>query len=165
MRNVLFLLVVSASACAARSSQPTLKTQYVCDDVVVTRNGSEIRTGTDGEVGRLSWHDDAGDHFVAWPISPTDHDAVELVVPKDPRQDAVRHTYDTTFGSSTGDWRLTERKVCKTRGGYNDLLVRYLSGESLDDLTADIGAADREETRGIIRKAMVSLQRRYWRDR
>lgn len=165
MRNVLFLLVVGAAACAARTSQPTLHAEYTCGDVAVTRNGSEIRTGTSGELARLSWHDDAGEHFVAWPISPTDRDAVELVIPSDPRQDAVQHTYDTTFGSSTGDWRLVNKRVCLAKGGYSDLLARYTRGESIEDLTTDIGATSVDETRGLLRKALVSLQRRYWRDR
>jgi hypothetical protein len=165
MRNVFFVLVVGASACAARSSHTTLPTEYLCGDVAVTRNGSEVRNGPSGEVGRLSWRDDAGEHFVAWPISPTDHDATELIVPSDPHLDAVQHTYDTTFGSSTGDWRLVEKKQCRAKGGPNDMLTRYMMGESIDDLTTSFGVESREETRSMIRKAMVSLQRRYWRDR
>ena len=32
---------------------------------------------------------------MTWPLSPTDRVATEFVVPNDPRQDAVQHTYDT----------------------------------------------------------------------
>jgi hypothetical protein len=40
-----------------------------------------------------------------------------------------------------------------------------MRGESIEDLTTDIGATSVDETRGLLRKALVSLQRRYWRDR
>jgi len=165
MRNVLLVLLLGASACAARTSTSTLHARYTCGDVAVSRDGSEIHTGTAGVLGRLSWHDDAGDHFVVWPSAPTDRDAMELIVPSDPHLDAVQRTYDTTFGSSTVDWRLIDKQVCTASGGYNDVLARYMKGESIDDLTTSIGATNRDETRTLIRKALVSLQHRYWRDR
>ncbi|HEX5057979.1 MAG TPA: hypothetical protein VFV99_01410 [Kofleriaceae bacterium] len=164
MRNFLLVILVGASACAARSSnQPTLPVHYACGEATVTRNGIEMRSSaTPGEISRLSWHDDKGEHFVTWPLSPTDRTATEFVVPSDPRQDATQRTYDTTFGSSTADWRLTDKQVCTARGGYNDLLARYMRGESIDDLTRDVGLSSREETRAVIRKALVSLQKKYW---
>ena len=166
MRNFLLLgLLVGVSACAPRSVRyPTAPVEYVCGDVTVTRDGAEMRTGSHGEVGRLSWRDEQGEHFVAWPISPTDRDAVELIVPSDRRLDAVRITYDTTFGSSTSDWRRVNTTTCTPRGGYNDALARYTRGESIDTLTRDMGLSSREETRAVLRKALVSLQKRYWRD-
>ena len=118
---------------------------------------------TPGEISRLSWRDDRGEHFVTWPLSPTDRAATEFVVPADPRQDATQHTYDTTFGSSTADWRLVSEQTCTARGGYNDVLARYMRGESIDDLTRDVGLS-RDETRAVLRKALVSLQKKYWRD-
>jgi hypothetical protein len=165
MRNFLAIILLGASACAARGpKQPTMPVQYNCGDVAVTRDGSEMRTRSPGEISRLSWRDSQGDHFVAWPLSPTDRDAVEFIVPDDPRQDAFRYTYDTTFGSSTADWRLKQRQVCTADGGYNDLLSRYMRGESIDELTRDVGLESRDETRAVIRKALVTLQKRYWRD-
>ena len=164
MRNFLLVILVGASACAARSSnQPTLPVHYACGEATVTRDGIEMRSSaTPGEISRLSWHDDKGEHFVTWPLSPTDRTATEFVVPSDPRQDATQRTYDTTFGSSTADWRLTDKQVCTAQGGYNDLLARYMRGESIDDLTRDVGLSSREETRAVIRKALVSLQKKYW---
>jgi hypothetical protein len=164
MRNALLLLVLGASACAARAPRTTMHAEYSCGDVAISRDGSEVRSKGPEVLGRLSWHDDAGDHFVAWPLSPTDRNAVEFVVPSDPHQDAQQRTYDTTFGSSTSDWRMTDQQVCTARGGYNDLLARYMKGESVEDLSTSLGSS-REETRGLLRKALVSLQRRYWRDR
>lgn len=165
MRKFLLVILVGASACAARTSQPTLPVNYACGEATVTRNGIEMRSSaTPGEISRLSWHDDKGEHFVTWPLSPTDRTATEFVVPGDPRQDAVQHTYDTTFGSSTADWRLTDKKVCTAQGGYNDMLARYMRGESIEDLTRDVGLASTDETRAVLRKALVSLQKKYWRD-
>jgi hypothetical protein len=165
MRNFLLVILVGASACAARSSQPTLPVNYACGDHVVTRNGVEMRSSaTPGEISRLSWHDDKGEHFVTWPLSPTDREATEFIVPNDPRQDATQRSYDTTFGSSTADWRLTDSKVCTAQGGYNDVLARYMRGESIDDLTRDVGLTSRDETRAVLRKALVTLQKKYWRD-
>jgi hypothetical protein len=167
MRKFLLVILVGASACAARAPrQPTVPVHYACGETAVTRDGVEIRsTATPGEISRLSWRDDKGEHFVTWPLSPTDRQATEFVVPSDPRQDAVQHTYDTTFGSSTADWRLTDEKVCTARGGYNDVLARYMRGESIDDLTRDVGLSSRDETRAVLRQALVSLQKKYWRDR
>ena len=165
MRKFLVVILAGASACAAHAvPHPTTPTQYSCGETSVTRDGTEIRSAAPGEVSRLSWRDDRGEHFIAWPPSPTDRTAVEFVVPADPRQDAVQHTYDTTFGSSTADWRLVDRKVCMARGGYNDVLARYMRGASIDDVTRDVGLSNRDETRAVLRKAIVSLQKRYWRD-
>ncbi|HEY5927110.1 MAG TPA: hypothetical protein VIV11_35725 [Kofleriaceae bacterium] len=166
MRQFLLVILVGASACAARGSkQPTMPVHYACGDSAVTRDGVEMRSSAEpGEISRLSWRDDQGEHFVTWPLSPTDRAATEFVVPNDPRQDAVQHTYDTTFGSSTADWRLLDKQVCTARGGYNDVLARYMRGESIDELTRETGLTSRDETRAVLRKALVSLQKRYWRD-
>jgi hypothetical protein len=121
-------------------------------------------TASPGEISRLSWRDGKGEHFVTWPLSPTDRAATEFIVPADPRQDATQRTYDTTFGSSTTDWRPVNETVCTARGGYSDVLTRYMRGESIDDLTRDVGLSSRDETRAVLRKALVSLQKKYWRD-
>jgi hypothetical protein len=142
-----------------------MPTHYACGDSQVTRDGAEMHSSTmPGQISRLSWSDSKGEHFVTWPLSPTDRTATEFVVPNDSRQDAVQHTYDTTFGSSTADWRLTDKQVCTTRGGYNDVLARYMAGESIDDLTRSVGLTNRDETRSMLRRALTSLQKRYWRD-
>ena len=166
MRKLLLVVLVGASACAARSSQqPTTPVHYACGDSTVTRDGVEVHSSASpGEISRLSWRDDKGEHFVTWPLSPTDRQATELIIPHDPRQDATQVTYDTTFGSSTTDWRPIDQRVCTARGGYNDVLARYMRGESIDDLTRDVGLSNRDETRAVLRKALVSLQKKYWRD-
>ncbi len=118
MRKLLLVALVGASARAARSSsRPTTPVHYSCGENTVIRNGIEMRADTAaGNVSHLSWTDDKGEHFVTWPLSPTDRTATEFVVPSDPRQDA-QHTYDTTFGSSTADWRLLDKQVCTAHGG------------------------------------------------
>jgi hypothetical protein len=165
MRNFLLVILVGTSACAARSSQPTIPVNYACGDHTVTRNGVEMRSSeAPGAISRLSWRDDKGEHFVTWPLSPTDREATEFIVPNDPLQDATQNVYDTTFGASTADWRRTNTRVCTARGGYNDVLSRYMRGESIETLTQDVGLSSRDETRALLRKALVSLQKRYWRD-
>ena len=166
MRKFLLVILVGASACAARSTQhPTTPVHYACGESTVIRNGVEMRSNaTPSEISQMSWRDDHGEHFVTWPLSPTDRAATEFVVPTDPRQDATQHIYDTTFGSSTADWRLVAQQTCTARGGYNDVLARYMRGESIDDLTREVGLTSRDETRAVLRKALVTLQKKYWRD-
>jgi hypothetical protein len=132
---------------------------YACGDTAIARSGDAIG-GT-----RLGWRDDDGDHFVAWPVSPVDIDAVEIVVPSDPRMDAVRRVYDTSKGTSKADWRLVGRQVCTAKGGYSDVLARYLRGESLDQLARELALGNRDDARDAVHAAMLALQRRYYRDR
>lgn len=164
MRTAFFSCILATSACAARSSRPSIPVVYACDDLSLTRIGTEVKSSQGDSVHRLGWRDSDGDHFVAWPLSPTDRDATEYILPDDPRQDATQRTYDTTFGSSVVDWRLTRKEVCTARGGYSDVLTRWIHGETLDDLTTSLALGDRDETRGLIRHALVSLQRRYFHD-
>lgn len=165
MRNLLFVVVVAATACAARPPRPTLTTQYTCGESSIVRDRDVVRTGDSQRVlSRLSWQDDAGDHYVSWPLSPTDKEATEYVVPSDPRADASERVYDTSRGSSTADWKLVSRQACTAQGGYNDALARWMKGESIDDVAREL-SMDRDEARGMVRRALTSLQTRYWRDR
>jgi len=164
MRKFFLVLVVAATACAARPARPTLTTQYSCGESTIVRDRDVVRTGDARVVSRLSWQDDAGDHYVSWPLSPTDKEATEYVVPADPKADAFEREYDTSRGASTADWKLVSRQVCTARGGYNDALARWMKGESIDDVAREL-SMDRDEARGMVRRALTSLQTRYWRDR
>ena len=154
MRKYLLLLVVGASACAARAAHPTLaaRSTYTCGGRALALDAA-----------RVGWHDEAGDHFVAWPVSPTDVEAVEVVVPGDPREDAVRSVYDTSKGSSRADWKLLTREVCPAKAGYSDVVARYLRGESLDQLASEL-ALDREDAKAAVRTGMLALEKRYYHD-
>jgi hypothetical protein len=113
MRNVLVLIVVGTSACVTtRPAAPTTPIRYACGDVAVVRHGSDLTATSPDLTMRLSWRDDHGDHFVSWPLASTDREAVEVVVPYDPRQDATKNVYDTTNGSSASDWKLVDKRVC-----------------------------------------------------
>lgn len=163
MRKLLLVFVVGA--CAARPARPTSRTEYTCGDSSIVRDRDVVRNGSSNQVmSRLSWQDDAGDHYVSWPLSPTDKEATEYVVPNDPKADASERVYDTSRGSSTADWKLVTRQACTAHGGYNDALARWMKGESIDDVARDL-AMDRDEARGMVRRALSSLQTRYWRDR
>jgi hypothetical protein len=165
MRNLLLVFLVGATACAARAPRSTFNATYTCGAASITREGGVVRaTGELRATSRLSWRDDAGDHYVTWPLSPTDKQATEYIIPVDPKADATERVYDTTRGSSTADWRLVTKQVCTVEGGYNDALARYMRGESIDDLARDL-AMDRDEARGLVQHALMALQHRYWRDR
>jgi hypothetical protein len=113
---------------------------------------------------KLGWRDDAGDHFVTWPVSPTDVRAVEVIVPHDPRQDATARYYDTSTGTSTSDWRLVRKQGCTARGGYNDALAHYLRGDSYAQLAAELALDGPDEARDMVHRALLSLQRRYFQE-
>jgi hypothetical protein len=117
-----------------------------------------------GSASQLGWRDDAGDHFVNWPHSPTEVEAVEFVAPSDPRADAMMKTYDTSKGMSTTDWRMTKTEVCRAEGGYNDALTRWMDGSSIDEVAVSL-ATDKEQARSLVNHALTALQKRYLRDR
>jgi len=140
--------------------------EYACGDAQVVRTGNQLSVRGDDSLqpASLGWHDDAGDHFVTWPVSPTDVEAIEFVVPTDGASDASRRVYDTSKGVSTADWRLTHKQTCTAKGGYSDALALYMRSENIDALAQELGT-DRDEARRRVRTALTSLQKRYWRDR
>ena len=164
MRNIILVVLAGTSACAARANYPTTPVEYACGDAVVVRDASGLREGWAEPTARMAWRDDSGEHYVAWPATPTGVEATEYIVPADPRQDAVRHTYDTTNGSSTQDWRLIHRQVCTARGGYNDALAQYIKGVPIEDIARDL-QLDHDEARAVVARGLMSLQKKYWHDR
>ena len=165
MRSLRALVLVSLGACAAKPPRAEFPVTYQCDGFSIVRDGNGVKAPQVDNAAPVAWRDNAGEHFVSWPVAPTDRRATEVIIPSDPRQDAHYRSYDTTFGTSTSDWRLDATQVCTARGGYNDLLARYIRGESLEDLTRSLAFDDREQTRSLIQKAIVTLNRRYWHDR
>ncbi len=173
MRNLLLALSISAAACGARAPRSTLPLEYACGEtsLVPRSNALEVREpiaslgSSDIAAPKLGWHDAEGDHYVSWPQSPVDVSAVEFVVPPDPRQDAIERVYDTSSGTSKADWRLVRRQVCTARGGDSEVLARYVIGESLDKIAADLALGSRDEARELVHHALLSVQRRYFRDR
>lgn len=45
------------------------------------------------------------------------------------------------------------------------VLSRYASGESLDQIAVDFRLGDRDTARDVVHDAMISLNKRYYRDR
>jgi hypothetical protein len=165
MRNMLLLVLVAASACAARAPHSTFSAQYSCGDASVVRDGESVRSSAAAASDwRLSWTDDAGDHYVSWPLSATDRSATELVIPPDPKADAVQRMYDTSRGPSTADWRLVTKQVCTVHGGYHDALARWMAGDTFDRIASDL-SMDPDEAKSTVRRALMSAQTRYWRER
>jgi hypothetical protein len=163
MRNL--VLVVLVTACAARPPRSTFDATYTCGNGSIIRESGIVRNTAEPHASsRLSWQDDAGDHYVTWPLSPTDRQATEYIIPIDVKADAVERTYDASRGSSTADWRLLGKQVCTVQGGYNDALARFMHGESIDDVARDL-SLDHDEARGMVQHALQALQHRYMRDR
>ena len=162
MRNILLLVLVTASACAARAPRSTFTAEYSCGSSQIVRDGSAVRTGS--AESRLAWSDDAGDHYVSWPLSTTDRSATEFVIPSNPKEDAIQRTYDTTRGPSTADWRLVNKQTCTVHGGYNDALSRWMAGETIDTIAQEL-SLDRDEAKQVVRKALMTAQTRYWNER
>lgn len=162
MRNMQLLVLVAVAACGARAPRSTFSAEYSCGDAAIVRDGSAVRTGS--AESRLAWSDDAGDHYVSWPLSTTDRSATEFIIPSDPKADAIQRTYDTTRGPSTADWRLVHNRTCTVHGGYNDALGRWMAGESIDTIAEELSIG-RDEAKQVVRQALMSAQTRYWRER
>ncbi len=175
MRNILLvtLFSISAVACAARAPGTTMPREYTCSESSVVPHGRtlEVREATASATdmasasAKLGWHDGSGDHYVSGPMSPIDVRAVEFIVPGDASSDATKRTYDTSAGTARTDWRLLKAETCTVHGGDSDVLAHYAKGESLDDIARDYSLADRDEARQVVHRAMLSLQKRYFRDR
>jgi hypothetical protein len=161
------VLVLGMSACAARPAARTVPVRYACGDAIVVRTGEQLLVDASAPVAptALGWRDDDGDHFVAWPHATTDVEAVEYVMPSDPRLDAIEKRYDATPGYARSDWRLLDKRVCRAEGGYTDALARWMNGDSLDEVARDLELGGRKDARKFVRKALVSLQKQYLSDR
>ena len=165
-RTLLAILeVLVASACATHPVRPTPPVQYSCGETAILRDGSSLSVGLPDHATHLGWHDGDGDHFISSLGSSADHRAIELVMPADPRQDAAQRTYDTSTGTSPADWRLLQRTVCTARGGYTDVLSRWMKGATYDQLVVELSLGDRAAARGLVHQALESLRHRYWRER
>lgn len=162
------LVLVSAAACAAQQvPRPTTSPRYACGDVEVVRAGETVRASSPRAITRspLGWHDDDGDHFVAFPSSPTDVEAIEYVLPADPYADAIMRVHDASQGRSRVDWRMTSQRVCRAEGGYNDVLLRWASGSSFDQVASELSLKGGSHARAMVHQALLSMNKRYYSDR
>jgi hypothetical protein len=166
MRDFFVLLVVGVAGCAASQPRLMVPIEYSCDASRIVRDGGSLRVAAASDTAirapNLGWRDDAGDHFVSWPLAPTDVEAVEFVVPSDPRQDATERVYDASAGMSRADWRLVHHDVCVAHGGYTDALTRFARGDTLEQLARDLANGDRTEALDLVHHAMMNVQRRYY---
>jgi hypothetical protein len=163
MRNIL-LVLVGASACAARSQVPTIPVanQFTCGDMSFERVGSTLQLGNG--TSKFGWADSEGDHYVNWPVSQTDVSTVEFTIPRDGHSDAIQHVWDTSRGTSRTEWRLLASEVCQSKGSYSYVLARWMNGASLDDLSREL-AVDHTAARELVHDALLTAQKRYFRDR
>lgn len=164
--SILLLLLVGAGACAGRAPRTTLATQtrYACGERVIEHAGDRVRTGADAMLS-MGWHDAEGRHYVAWPMGTTSREALEYVIPPDHRADAIERRYDASRGTSRLDWRLVSQRSCTANGGYNDALARFATGKNLDQVAAELSLSNKHEARQLVRHALTTLQKRYYKDR
>lgn len=169
MREQLVLLpLLVAGACAGRPASTTLNGQtmtstYACDSRVVKREAGSVFAGADSRLA-MAFQDTAGDHFVAFPETPTSTRAVEYVLPQDHRADAIERIYDTTRGQSRADWRVVDENVCVVKGGYSDAFFRFASGSTMEDVASALGLPDRTSARKLIKEGMRSASVRFHRE-
>ncbi len=163
---LLVLLVSGAAACAGRTAptttlnNQTMTSTYACESHLVKREAGKVFAGSDSRLA-MAFQDDAGDHFVALPESPTATRAVEYVMPDDQRADAIERVYDTTKGSSRADWRVVDENVCVAKGGYTDAFSRFASGSTMDDVANALGLEDRIEARKMIKEGLRTASVRF----
>ncbi len=145
------LLVILVGACAARSQVPTIPVD--CGD-----------SSFDRDAAKLAWADTDGDHYVNWPVSPTDVSTIEYTVPRDGHSDAIQHVWDTSRGTSRTEWRLLSEEVCRSKGSYSYVLARFMNGASVDELSKDL-EVDHDKARELVHDALLEAQKRYFRNR
>ncbi len=171
MRNISLLVLIGlgVTACASRAPKSTMSLTgtYACGDLEIVREGERLTSSSTIASGplspsTLSWRDDQGDHFVTFPTAVTDVEAVEYVLPHDPRADAIEKLYDTSKGRSTADWRLTRRRVCRADAGYSNAFSLWMDGTSIEDITVQLSLSDRSTARALVRHALTNYNRRYY---
>jgi hypothetical protein len=168
---ILSLVVVGAAACAAQPSRTTLTSSttnakaetYACNDQTVVRDSHAVFAGSDERLA-LGWQDGDGDHFVAWPTSATKMETVEYVMPADPRDNAIQRIYDTSKGKSRADWRMVKENVCTAKRGYTSALAMFSEGKSFDTLATELDIS-RKDAEKLVHDAMITVQKRYFRER
>jgi len=163
---LLVLMVSGAAACAGRTAPTTLNhsgvlmtSTYACGDSArtVRREAGNVFGAGDTRLA-LAFQDDAGDHFVDWPTSPTAMKAVEYVMPGDNRADAIERTYDTSRGQSRADWRVVDEKVCVVKGGYSDAFFRFSNGATFEEVASELGLNGRIEARKMVKEGLRAAQ-------
>jgi hypothetical protein len=159
------LFVAGAAACASgRPPRTTPSTTYSCGDGRQIQHARDRVTSADTQLA-VGWNDDEGRHFVSWPMSSTRTEAVEYVIPADGRMDAIERIYDTSKGPSRVDWRVVKQSFCTANGGYTDALARFATGKTLDQVAQELELTDKREARELVHNALISIQKRYYKDR
>lgn len=126
------LVVVLVSACAAR--QPTTTRVYICADGVFEAEAGALLVD-----GRRAERVGGDSTAMRYRLATTNRELV-YVLPSDPRQDAL--VWDLRRAPSNA-----RPVACMARGGHTDLLTRWLSGQSLDEIARELGLAGRRDAR------------------
>jgi hypothetical protein len=151
MRLLLLIPAVLAACAGTQIPQPSAPLLYSCGDHTLTWAGGQL-AGTPASI-LFERHAAEGDVFVS---SSGDR---RITVPRDPRRDAIEQV--TTSEAAV---QVTHSQVCRVRGGYSDMLVRYTSGASLDQLANEETGGDRDAAYQLVRRGLMEQQRRLHRD-
>ncbi|MFT3692695.1 MAG: hypothetical protein QM831_06115 [Kofleriaceae bacterium] len=149
MRPLLF--VVLTTACASTFPPVTQPLRYECGDRQYVRIGDQLALGSAALVLR-----DRGDDQNVFATS-TGPRTIEVALPRDPRRDATERVF--------ADGAQVRTELCRVTGGYTDLLVHYVSGESIDQLAREHTNGDRQAAYDMLHQGMIDLQRQLAHDR
>lgn len=146
--RLLLAAVLTTAACAGSLPEPSTPLQYSCADHTLTRDGNTL-----AGLGGMQFVREEQGRFLF--VSPDRF----ITVPVDPRRDAVEQVY-----AHDDETRIARSQVCRVRGGYSDMVVRYTGGESLEQLAKEETGGDRDAAYQLVRKGLQEQQLRLHRD-
>ncbi|MEP6864735.1 MAG: hypothetical protein ABJE66_29215 [Deltaproteobacteria bacterium] len=144
MRYVLLVLC----SCAASLPPPSGPAEYACPDHILTDYGEYV--GGEPAPLRLTSREDDHDVFASLTGERT------IVIPHDRHSDAVERVHHAAAVRS---------EVCRARGGYTDMAMRYIGGESIEHLAHAETGGDREVAYELVRKGLWNHTHRLHDDR
>ena len=144
MRYVLLVLC----SCAASLPPPSAPAEYACSDHILTDYGEHLA----GEPASLRLTSREGDRDVF--ASSTGERTI--VIPHDRRSDAIERVQHP---------KAVQSEVCRVRGGYTDMAMRYIAGESIDHLAHAETGGDREVAYELVRQGLWKHSHRLRDDR
>jgi hypothetical protein len=155
-RFVLVAAWLVAGACADLRPHVTAPIEYSCRTTTLVVRGAQLELVSAAPAGQLAGaarttHEGRGDHYGTAVANGT----VDVFVPVDAQLDATASVYD-------GTRTLIDREICIARGGYTDVLARYLDGATFEDLARQLTLDSPEEARTLVRRAMMRVARRFY---
>jgi hypothetical protein len=60
---------------------------------------------------------------------------------------------------------MVKNNTCTANGGYSDALARFVKGKSFDQISQELSLNDKSAARDLVHEALLSAQKRYYKDR